>query len=166
MPRALHAKPGHLIRRCQQIAVALFLEGCAEHDLTPMQYALLKAAEAEPGVDQMTLAGLVALDRSNAARLCAGLEARGLLLRAPDPLDRRARRISLTAAGLALLQRAEPAVEAVQQALLAPLAEAERPAFMAALARIAAAHNAASRAPLRLAKAPASRGREGDPTGD
>ena len=128
----LYAKPGHLIRRCQQIAVALFLEACAPHDLTPMQYALLKAAEAEPGLDQITLAGLVALDRSNAARLCAGLEARGLLHRAPDPRDRRARRLSLTPAGAALLRAAE------------------RPAFLAALARIAAAHIAASRAPLRL----------------
>ncbi len=145
----LHAKPGHLIRRCQQIAVALFLEACAPQDLTPMQYALLKAAEAEPGLDQITLAGLVALDRSNAARLCAGLEVRGLLQRAPDPLDRRARRLSLTPAGAALLRAAEPAVAAVQQALLAPLAEAERAPFMAALAAIAAAHNGASRAPLR-----------------
>jgi DNA-binding MarR family transcriptional regulator len=145
----LYGKPGHLIRRCQQIAVALFLDACAPHDLTPMQYALLKAAEAEPGLDQITLAGLVALDRSNAARLCAGLEARGLLHRAPDPRDRRARRLSLTGAGTALLRAAEPAVEAVQQALLAPLAPEQRAPFMAALAAIAAAHNGASRAPLR-----------------
>ncbi len=146
----LHGKPGHLIRRCQQIAVALFLDACAPFDLTPMQYALLKAAEAEPGLDQITLAGLVALDRSNAARLCAGLEARGLLERAPDPADRRARRLALTAAGVALLRQAEPAVAEVQRALLAPLAEAERAPFMAALAAIAAAHNGASRAPLRV----------------
>ncbi len=33
----LHGKPDHLIRRCQQIAVALFLDACAPHDLTPMQ---------------------------------------------------------------------------------------------------------------------------------
>ncbi len=149
----LYGKPGYLIRRCQQIAVALFLEACAPFDLTPMQYALLKAAEAEPGLDQITLAGLVALDRSNAARLCAGLEARGLLQRAADPLDRRARRISLSPAGAALLRQAEPAVAAVQQALLAPLAEAERAPFVAALAAIAAAHNGASRAPLRAVEA-------------
>jgi DNA-binding MarR family transcriptional regulator len=149
----LHGKPGHLIRRCQQIAVALFLDACAPHDLTPMQYALLQAAAAEPGLDQITLAGLVALDRSNAARLCAGLEARGLLERAPDPLDRRARRLALTPAGAALLRAAEPAVAQVQAALLAPLAEAERAPFIAALAAIAAAHNGASRAPLRVAEA-------------
>lgn len=147
----LDDKPGHLIRRCQQIAVALFLERCAGFDLTPMQYALLKAAEAMPGQDQITLAGLVALDRSNAARLSAGLEARGLLRREPDPLDRRARRLFLTPGGAALLRAAEPAVAEVQEALLAPLAPAARAPFMAALARVAAAHNESSRAPVRAA---------------
>ena len=150
-PSLLDDKPGHLIRRCQQIAVALFLERCGGLDLTPMQYALLRAAEAAPGQDQITLAGQVALDRSNAARLCAGLESRGLLRREPAPLDRRARRLFLTPEGEALLRQAEPAVAAVQQALLAPLAEAERAPFMAALRRIAEAHNESSRAPVREA---------------
>jgi DNA-binding MarR family transcriptional regulator len=149
-PPDIHDKPGFLIRRCQQIALALFLDHCAEYDLTPVQYALLKAAEAEPGADQITLAGMAALDRSNAARLAVALEARGLLHRAPDPEDRRARRLSLTPAGHALLHRAAAAVERVQEELLAPLAPAERHAFVAALARIAEAGNETSRAPLRL----------------
>lgn len=145
----LHDKPGHLIRRCHQISLGLFLERCAEFDLTPVQYALLKAAEAEPGAEQITLAGLAAIDRSNAARLAAALEARGLLRRDPDPADRRARRLSLTPAGQALLRRAEAAVRRVQEELLAPLPPAERRAFVAALRTIAEAHNEASRAPLR-----------------
>ncbi len=143
-------KPAHLLRRSHQIAVALFLAHCAEFELTPMQYALLKAAEAEPGADQITLAGLAAVDRSNAARLCAALEARGLLLRAADPDDRRARRLSLTAAGQALLARSEEAVRRVQTDLLAPLKPDERRAFVAALQKITRAHNEASRAPQRL----------------
>jgi DNA-binding MarR family transcriptional regulator len=146
----LHGKPGHLIRRCHQISHALFLEHCAALDLTPMQYAMLKAVEAEPGADQITLAGLAAIDRSNAARLGAALEARGLLRRALDPNDRRARRLSLTARGQALLRRAAAAVERVQEDLLAPLTPAERQAFVAALGKVAEAHNEISRAPLRL----------------
>lgn len=142
-------KPGHLIRRCQQIAVALFLDRCASFDLTPMQYAVLRAVEAEPGVDQITLAGLTALDRSNIARLCLALEGRGLLRRVPDPQDRRARRLSLTPEGQALLARAEPAVRQVQRDLLSPLKPAERKVFVAALRIIAEAHNEHSRAPLR-----------------
>lgn len=147
---ALHGKPGHLFRRCQQIAVALFLEELAPWDLTPMQYALLSAAAAEPGLDQISIAGLVAVDRSNAARIAAGLEARGLLERAPDPADGRLRRLAPTAAGRKLLAEVEPAVQRVQDALLAPLPEQARAPFLAALAAIATAHNTASRAPLRL----------------
>jgi DNA-binding MarR family transcriptional regulator len=149
-PPELYDKPAYLIRRCHQIALALFLERCAEFDLTPVQYALLKAAEAEPGADQITLAGMAALDRSNAARLAVALEVRGLLRRALDPNDRRVRRLSLTAEGQALLQRAKAAVERVQEDLLTPLKPAERRAFVAALEKIANAHNANSRAPLRL----------------
>jgi DNA-binding MarR family transcriptional regulator len=145
----VYDKPGHLIRRCQQIAVALFLEHCAPFDLTPMQYAMLRAVEAEPGLDQISLAGLVAVDRSNAARLCAALETRGLIRRVADPQDRRARRLSLTADGHSLLRRAEPAVRRVQDDLLAPLSATQRRAFMQALRTLTEAHNEASRAPLR-----------------
>lgn len=144
----VHDKPGHLIRRCQQIAVALFLERCAEFALTPPQYALLRTVAAEPGIDQITLGGRAALDRSSTARLCAALEGRGLLARVPDPADRRALLLSLTVAGAELLAAAEPAVMAVQEALLAPLEPAAREAFLAALLVLVRTHNARSRAPL------------------
>lgn len=145
----IHNRPGHLIRRCQQIAVGLFLDRCAEFDLTPVQYAVLRTVHVQPGVDQITVAGLAALDRSNMARICVGLEGRGLLRRLPDPADRRARRLSLTSEGEALLQRADPEVERVQDELLSPLRPDERTAFLSALRAIVEAHNEHSRAPQR-----------------
>ncbi len=144
----IHHKPGHLIRRCQQIAVALFLQRCRPFDLTPMQYAVLGAVRARPNMDQISLAGAAALDRSNVARICSALEQRGLLRRTPDPDDRRALLVALTEDGRALLDRAEPAVQAVQRDLLMPLAPDQRAAFMAALWTITDAHNELSRAPL------------------
>src|SRR6476660_9631495 len=59
--------PGHLARRFQQIAVAVFLAevGDAGFDLTPVQYAALATIEANPGLDQITLAGLIAYDRTS-----------------------------------------------------------------------------------------------------
>src|SRR3954470_14992511 len=58
--------PGHLARRFQQIAVAVFLAevGDAGFDLTPVQYAALATIKANPGLDQVTLAGLIAYDRT------------------------------------------------------------------------------------------------------
>ncbi len=58
--------PGHLARRFQQIAVAVFLAEVedAGFDLTPVQYAALAAISTNPGIDQVTLAGLIAYDRT------------------------------------------------------------------------------------------------------
>ena len=66
-PGALYRMPGHLIRRCHQISVALFLEECAAYDATPQQYAVLSALAENDGVDQITLAGLCAFNRTTAA---------------------------------------------------------------------------------------------------
>src|SRR5581483_6154503 len=53
----LYAKPGHLIRRCQQIAVALFMEeaGADGFDVTPVQYAALAAIGEHPGIEAAAL---------------------------------------------------------------------------------------------------------------
>ena len=60
----LHVMPGHLIRRAQQIAVAIFIEECAAYDLTPVQYATLVAVRENEGIDATRLSAIVALDRS------------------------------------------------------------------------------------------------------
>lgn len=47
----LYDMPGHLIRRAQQISMALFAEECAEFDLTSVQYAALVGIRLYPNVD-------------------------------------------------------------------------------------------------------------------
>lgn len=152
--------PGHLIRRCQQIAVALFLDECSGHRLTPVQFAVLCAIAGHPGVEQNALAGLVAIDRSTVGNVVSRLEGRALLMREPDPADRRLKRVRLTPAGRRLIEEVRPAVERTQDRLLGPLDAKERRMFVACLARIADINNEASRAPLgavgrRNEKAPA-----------
>lgn len=152
--------PGHLIRRCQQIAVALFLDECSGHNLTPVQFAVLCAIADNPGVEQNALAGLVAIDRSTVGNVVSRLEGRALLMREPDPADRRLKRVRLTPVGRRLIDEVRPAVERTQDRLLAPLDADERRTFVACLARIADINNEASRAPLgavgrRNEKAPA-----------
>ena len=62
---SLHDLPGHLIRRLHQISVSTFTaETAAEgFDLTQVQYAALFTLRGHPGIDQATLAGLIAYDR-------------------------------------------------------------------------------------------------------
>src|SRR5262245_44514998 len=60
----IYGKPGHLIRRLQQIAVAIFMEEAKAFDITPVQYAALLAIDLHPGIDQTTLVNTIAFDNS------------------------------------------------------------------------------------------------------
>lgn len=144
--------PGHLIRRLQQISAALFTErmGRAGLTLTPVQFAVLYAVGENEGVDQSTLAGLVAQDRATLGDVIERLEARGLVARSPSPRDRRAKALALTAEGRALVAAALPEVEAVQDAILDGLDAGERAEFLRLLNKLTLAGNEKSRAPLRM----------------
>jgi DNA-binding MarR family transcriptional regulator len=144
----LYRKPGHLIRRLQQIAVALFMLEAERFDLTPIQYASLAAIRAVPDVDAARLSTLVALDRATLAKVLQRLEAKGWIVRAGSKADRRIKLLRVTPQGRAVLQVAEPAVRRCQRRILAPLAAPERDAFLRMLDRLVAANNAFSRAPM------------------
>jgi DNA-binding MarR family transcriptional regulator len=81
--------PGHLIRRAHQVAVAVFMEETGEHDVTPVQFAILNALMDDPGEDQVTLAGRVAFDAATFGSVISRLEAKGWVRREPDAVDRR-----------------------------------------------------------------------------
>lgn len=143
--------PGHLARRFQQIAVAVFLsevEG-AGFDLTPVQYAALAAVRQTPGIDQVTLAGLIAYDRTTITGVVDRLVQKGLLIRQESSRDRRARELRITDEGMQTLRRITPAVEAAQQIMLRGLTEREARELMRLLRKAIAAGNELSRAPLK-----------------
>ena len=146
--------PGHLARRFQQIAVAVFLAevGEAGFDLTPVQYAALSAIRTNPGIDQVTLAGLIAYDRTTITGVVDRLVQKGLLVRHASSRDRRARELQITEAGKRTLRGITPAVEAAQQTMLRGLTEKEGADLMRLLRKAIAAGNELSRAPLRDAE--------------
>jgi len=142
--------PGHLIRRAQQIAVAIFMEECAEFDLTPVQYAALAAIRENPGTDATRLSALIAFDRSTLGNVLERLEARKLVTRYSSPEDKRIKLLKLTAAGSGLVKRAEAAVLRAQERIVAPLRPEDRSKLIELLAQLVDLNNEASRAPLRL----------------
>jgi MarR family transcriptional regulator, lower aerobic nicotinate degradation pathway regulator len=146
---ALYGLPGHLIRRCHQISVALFHQECAAFGLTPQQYAIVRVLMDNDGIDQISLAGLAALNRTTTGELVARMEAAGYLKREDGSEDRRVKNLFITKAGLTLVKEVNAGVENVQERLLEPLDKAERKQFIAYLARIAHINNELSRAPLR-----------------
>jgi len=147
----LNDKPGHLARRFQQIAVAVFHAemDAAGFDLTPVQYAALAAIATHPGMDQSTLAGTIAYDRTTITGVVDRLAQKGLVARNPSPRDRRAHQLSMTKAGEKTLQQIEPAVQAAQQAMMAGLTVAEGKELMRLMRKAIDAGNELSRAPMR-----------------
>jgi len=146
-----HDMPGHLARRFQQIAVAVFLTEVEEagFDLTPVQYAALAAIKANPGIDQVTLAGLIAYDRTTITGVIDRLVQKDLVVRQASSRDRRARELLITDGGRRTLRGITPAVEAAQQIMLRGLTEKEADELMRLLRKAIAAGNELSRAPLR-----------------
>lgn len=147
----IHGLPGHLIRRLNQIAVAQFMEkmSALEVDLTPVQFSALCAIQTHPGIDQASIAGLIAYDRATLGKVIDRLEAKALVSRSVSKFDRRAREVTLTEAGGALLKRVHPIVTAAQSEILTGLNEAEQVQFVALLQKTILAGNEFSRAPQR-----------------
>ncbi|MDE2578315.1 MAG: winged helix-turn-helix transcriptional regulator [Hyphomicrobiales bacterium] len=147
------AMPGHLIRRAHQIAVAIFLEECAQQGITPVQFACLSQIAREPGADATRLSAEVALDRSTLGGVLERMESKDWIVRTGDPADARVKRLDLTPAGRALLASLDTHVERTQSRILAPLNPAERAQFVGLLEKMVAKNNEASRAPLGPRKA-------------
>ncbi len=133
--------PGHLIRRVKQLSTALFIEECAEFDMTSVQFAALRMIAGHPGVDATRLSALIAFDRSTIGDVLDRMETKGWIVRKPAPGDRRIKLIELSADGASLLRRVGPAVHRVQERILAPLDPADRSAFIRILQQLADTKN-------------------------
>lgn len=147
----LGSMPGHLIRRYHQAAVAIFHHEVDQigFDLTPVQFAALDSVNASPGIDQITLAGRIAYDRTTIAGVVDRLVQKGWLKRSISDRDRRARILHLTHDGEKALTAIRPAVEKAQKVMLRGLTEEESVTFLRLLKRSTDSVNDLSRAPLK-----------------
>ncbi len=73
------------------------------HGMTRAQWAILIRLEQQPGLLQKELADLLEVEPITVARLIDRLEARGMVERRPDPMDRRCWRLHLTDASRPLM---------------------------------------------------------------
>jgi len=155
----IYTMPGHLIRRLQQISSSVFAQHMKDlgMDLTSPQFAALTVIEAYPSIDQATLAGAIAFDRATIGGVVDRLVSKGFVERVTNPKDRRARVLTLTPKGEAILVRLRPVVKTSQDAILSCLADHEKSDFLRLAAKIATSANALSRAPLHLPEPKGSR---------
>jgi DNA-binding MarR family transcriptional regulator len=129
----LHS-PGHLFRRCLQLHNSLF---AAEIDVTPPQFAALRALEEVGEVDQATLAEIIAYDRVTIGGLVDRLENRGFVTRRVGEHDRRTKQVRLTEAGREELKKSRARIPSINERLLGRLNPQERRLLLELLTKVA-----------------------------
>jgi DNA-binding MarR family transcriptional regulator len=128
---------GHLLRRCQQRAVDIFVEEIGADGPTPRQFAVLLCVFQHPGLNQTDLVRLSGIDRSTLAEILGRLVDRGLIRRERTTADQRTNALFLTTEGEAMLRAAYPAMVRAQQRIFAPIPPARRREVVAALELLA-----------------------------
>ncbi len=108
------------------------------HGLSMWAYSVLLALSRGPARGQGVLAEEIGADKTRIIPVLDDLQERGLIERYPDPADRRARLLAVTAAGRALAQAAQSDIQAREEVLLGRLDAADRRGFLNALAALAA----------------------------
>lgn len=107
----LHVRDCCLCLYVQRAARALarrFDEALRPLGLTNGQFSLMMSLNRPEPPAMAEVAALLAMDRTTLTAALKPLERRGLVRITPDSLDRRSRRLSLTAQGKALLAAAMP----------------------------------------------------------
>jgi DNA-binding MarR family transcriptional regulator len=153
--------PGHLIRRLQQIAVAIFMDEFKNLDITPVQHIALVAIRDHPGLEQQAVADLIAIDRSSAGRIFLFLEQRGLIARVTPKDNKRAKLAFVTPGGARLLVATARLIRKAEERIMKVLGENEQRIFMEHLSKLVDINNKQSRAPLRMPSAKSDAGRLG-----
>jgi DNA-binding MarR family transcriptional regulator len=128
---------GASLHRLAGAVVAREVPVLRAHDVEMWDYVVLAALEQGPAQTQAQLAAAVRRDATRLIPILDRLAARGLLLRTPDPDDRRNRVVSLTAAGRSLLADCRASVSALEDDLLTELSPVERVLFIDVLERLA-----------------------------
>jgi DNA-binding MarR family transcriptional regulator len=146
----LRRRPGFMIRRAHQIAVSVFLEETGELGITNRQYGILFVVKQQPGLDQISVAKLLGLDRSTTGMVVAKLEQAGLVERCIGRGDRRRHSLALTPAGEKMLERLAAPARRAQTRLLSAFTPQERTQFLALLDKLTRAFNDSTRVPLEM----------------
>ncbi|MEV6479502.1 MarR family winged helix-turn-helix transcriptional regulator [Streptomyces sp. NPDC051576] len=133
---AMRSLPSWLLGRAAARGRTLVADALASEGLKMWHHVVLSAVRDLAPVAQADLGRSVGLDPKDLVGVLNDLQSTGLVVREPDPKDRRKNAVSLTTEGARLLKRCEKAARAANERLLAPLSVAERERFMDLLIRI------------------------------
>lgn len=127
---------GFLLKEVSRRYVNRFEVRAAEIPLNLAQAKALVRLEKNEGVSQARLAELAEVDPMTMVRILDRMEAEGLLERRPDPSDRRARCLYLTAKAKPILGEIWRLSDEIRAEIFAGVSQAERERFMSVLQRL------------------------------
>ena len=125
--------------------------------MTLKEYMALANLRDQKGVTQQALGDALHLDPNNCVLLLNVLESGKLAERRRDPTDRRRHIVELTPVGRRALERADRALESVEDDVLGTLSPTERETLHRLLVRAVEGEAQKARAPERQISEPVSR---------
>ncbi|MCM1942202.1 MarR family winged helix-turn-helix transcriptional regulator [Streptomyces sp. G3] len=133
----IRSLPSWLLGRAAARGRALVADALAAEGLKMWHHVVLSAVRDLAPVAQADLGRGIGLDPKDLVGVLNDLQSAGLVVRVPDPGDRRKNAVSLTEEGGRVLARCEEAARAANDELLAPLTEDERARLMDMVRRVA-----------------------------
>jgi MarR family transcriptional regulator, transcriptional regulator for hemolysin len=127
---------GFLLKEVSRRYVNRFEVRAAEIPVNLAQAKALVRLEKNEGVSQARLAELAEVDPMTMVRILDRMEAEGLLERRPDPADRRARCLYLTAKAKPILSEIWRLSDEIRAEVFAGVSKVEREQFMTVLERL------------------------------
>ncbi len=131
---------GFLLSRAQQQVFREFNERFADLEITPRLYSILILIKVNPGCRQTDIGAALGTLQTNLVRRIDILVDRGLVARAPDPVDRRGKVLRLTPAGEEMALLAEQRHRDLVQHMERQGAETDYPLLLRSVAKFVAAN--------------------------
>lgn len=126
-----------LLARANALSLAAGNVALSAHGLRVRSYSVLALVAGTARPSQRELAELLRLDPSQVVALVDELQARGLVIREPDPADRRANVVVVTEQGRSLHAAASASARAAQEGLHDHLSADDRSRLTDLLRRLA-----------------------------
>lgn len=133
---SIRVLPSWILGRAADRGRALVAAALAGEGLKMWHHVVLCAVAELGPVAQAELVRGVGLDAKDMVGVLNDLQAAGLVVRTPDPHDRRKNAVTVTAQGRRRLARCERAARKANDELLAPLTVVERELLTALLTRV------------------------------
>ena len=123
----------HLLHRAEQSATDIFSRIAPAGMLTPRQYAILAAIEANQGLSQTGLVENTGIDRSTLADIVRRMLDKGLVQRERTADDARAYAVRLTRKGTNMLKKMRPFADEVDRQIAEAIPADQRAMFLSLL---------------------------------